>query len=157
MTHDIVIHCEGLGVDSLDSVKNEIMNDIALQIHILRAIDNHSFAQTRRYSRVSDNFGTSDCVVELDSREISLLLRAIVNGNIIKSDLTLSIREVSWLEEISDENLTAIGSWVRWSHTLCISARCYIHIAGQEEHFASHIDWRRTGLSEASCTIVICT
>ena len=79
-------------------------------------------------------------MVELDGRLVSCFLGAIVHGNIVEINLTLAIREVSWLNKVRDKNLAAVWSRISRCHAHSISAGSDIDIAVEQEDFATHVN-----------------
>ena len=80
-------------------------------------------------------------MVELDGGLVGCFLRAIVDGHVVKVDISLTILEISrLLSEICDEELAAPRMIVRWSHTRFISIGCDVNVAAEEEDFAAHVN-----------------
>ena len=80
-------------------------------------------------------------MVEFDGRLVSCFLGAIVDGHIVKVDISLAVLKISrLLIEICDEELAAPWMIVRWSLTSFISICCDVDVAAEEENFATHVD-----------------
>ena len=79
--------------------------------------------------------------MELDGRLISVFLGAIVDGHIVKVDISLAVHEISrLLIEICNEELAAPRMIIIWSPTSFISIGCDVDVAAEEEDFATHVD-----------------
>ena len=70
------------------------MNHVAVQGHVFGVVNDDAFAEARGNCGISHTLDTLCGIVELNSSEISLLLRAIEDGNIVQINLTVAVRKV---------------------------------------------------------------
>lgn len=92
------------------------MDHIVLEVDILRVLHDDTYTEAGRNSRIGNFLDSLHSIVELNASEFGVFLRTIINGDIVKLDLSSSVCEVGWLEEVCHKNLTAPWAWVSSCH-----------------------------------------
>ena len=115
------------------------MNHVAVQGHVFGVVNDDAFAEARGNCGISHALDTLCGIMELDSSEISLLLRAIEDGNIVQVDLTVAVRKVCWLKVVGHKDLAAEWARISVGHAVGVSAGGDVYIAAEKEDFSTHI------------------
>ena len=124
-----------------DSLLDEVVDNVVLQGHALRVLNQDTSAQTARDGGVSYNLRASDGIIEPNAGEFSCLLRAVVHCNVVEIDGALPVGKVcAWVEEVRDEDLASVWLWVGRSHAQGVSARGDIDVAAESQDFTTHVD-----------------
>lgn len=126
----------------MDAPCDEVVDDIAIELHSFRVVDDDTLAQACRNSGIRYTFDTFLGIMELYRRLIGCLLRATPEGDIVHVDLTNAVRfVVYWLLEVSDKNLAAVWARLGGKKTCIIVIRgSDCNIAAKKKDFSAHIN-----------------
>ena len=97
--HPVAVDCDGVTRFDPDTLSDLVSDDVVFQLDVDGVLNDNTVALSRVDHGVADQTIAAGGVFELDRRLVSLLLRAVVDLNVVHHQAAPSVCEI-WLKEV---------------------------------------------------------